>query len=425
MTTDYDIIIVGGRPAGASLAARLGRQGMHVLLLERASFPSLPAFSSPIIYAPALNLLDEIGAVESVYAHNTPRIRRVVAENSAFRTVICLPEVNGRDYGYAIDRARFDSAVWEAACRFPTVEGRQNFFVTDLIWENERVVGLTGREGKGAEERFRADVVIGADGRFSTVARKTQAIERDVYNAEPTSLYYAYWQGVRPYDEAGAAAVAYEGGYGYGFLVMDSADGRTAIGFEGQADLLDPDPGRVSEFYQETVLSNPFIRARVEGAPMATRVHGIRRVGNLYRQPGGEGWALVGDAYHQHDPLDGQGIFNALFGAKALAWAIRAWRGGQKSWGAALADYDETVRSKTYGMYRATLDNVRNNLYSGTPVPGWALNGVRWAMEDPAMAKLLGKLLTRQLPPEVLTLMMPSVAVGGILRGLSRRLLAG
>ena len=49
MEQHYDVIIVGGRPAGSSLAARLGQQGLRTLLVERASCPSLPAASSPII----------------------------------------------------------------------------------------------------------------------------------------------------------------------------------------------------------------------------------------------------------------------------------------------------------------------------------------------------------------------------------------
>jgi flavin-dependent dehydrogenase len=50
---DYDVIIVGGRASGSTLAARLGRSGYKVLILERSTFPSLPAVSSPIIYSPA------------------------------------------------------------------------------------------------------------------------------------------------------------------------------------------------------------------------------------------------------------------------------------------------------------------------------------------------------------------------------------
>ncbi|MBZ0285543.1 MAG: NAD(P)/FAD-dependent oxidoreductase [Anaerolineae bacterium] len=420
---DYDVIIVGGRPAGSTLAARLGAQHLKVLLLERAAMPSLPAASSPIIYSPALKLLDEIGAPEDEYAHHTPPIRRVIGHAAGFSAVIPIPEAHGRDYAYAIDRARFDHALWTHAQRFNTVTARDNFNVTELLWDGDRVVGIVGSAGKHApEERITARLVIGADGRFSVVARKTNAAEHDVHNENPTSLYYAYWKNVRPYDEHGPAAVAYEGGVGYGFLVMDSADGRTGITFEGQADLLNPEPGKITAFYLDLVNSNPHIRARIAEAEMVTDVHGMRRIGNLYRQPGGEGWALVGDAYHQHDPLDGQGIFNALFTAKALAQAVRSWNHGQKIWTHALADYDETTRIKTYGMYKRTLDQVRQNLYSPAQVPGWALNGIRWVMEDPAMHWLMGQMLTRQLPAEVVTLLTPGVAVGAMMRGSLRDL---
>jgi flavin-dependent dehydrogenase len=417
MPDHYDVIIVGGRPAGSTLAARLGRMGLHVLLLERAVFPSLPPASSPIIYSPTLKLLDEIGADESAYARNTPRIHRVIGCGRDFATTIRIPDAHGRDYAYAIDRARFDAALWDNALRFPTVKGRQGFNVSDLLWDGARVAGVVGHQGKdGREEQFTGDVVVGADGRYSLVARKVDAKVYDEYTDYPTSLYYAYWKGVRPYDDYGASAVAYEGGVGYGFLVMDSADGQTMIGFEGQAVLLNPPPGEVEAFYLDIVRRNPKIAERIQNAEMVTEVAGMRRIGNLYRAAGGAGWALVGDAYHQHDPLDGQGIYNAVFTAKALAWAIGYWKRGEKTWDTALEWYDETARVKTYGRYKAALASVRQNIYN-PQLPGWALTGIRWVMEDPAMHDLMGKTLTRQLPAEIIALATPPVMVGAMLRG--------
>lgn len=155
MSQHYDVIIIGGRPAGSSLAARLGKQGLKTLLLERAAFPTAPAASSPIIYSPALQLLDETGADESQYAHNTPRIRHIYADNSQFQLEIPIPELHGRDYAYAIDRARFDAALWDNACRYPTVEGRQSYSVTDLLRDDGRVVGIVGHEHGGKKSRLR------------------------------------------------------------------------------------------------------------------------------------------------------------------------------------------------------------------------------------------------------------------------------
>src|SRR3954447_18397958 len=96
---DFDVIIVGGRPAGATLAARLGQAGQRVLLLERATFPSVPAASCPVIYAGTMALLDEIGADEADYAQGTPRLRRWVTEvRDDYRTFNLIPAQQGRDY---------------------------------------------------------------------------------------------------------------------------------------------------------------------------------------------------------------------------------------------------------------------------------------------------------------------------------------
>ena len=60
--THYDVIIIGGRPAGASLAVRLAKGGLKTLVLDRATFPSKPAVPSmPLILPHTLQLLDEIG----------------------------------------------------------------------------------------------------------------------------------------------------------------------------------------------------------------------------------------------------------------------------------------------------------------------------------------------------------------------------
>src|SRR5207244_8266043 len=137
---------------------------------------------------------------------------------------------------------------------------RLEYAVTDLLWEGDRVVGIVGQTPAGAEERITADIVVGADGRFSMVARKVGASEHDVHTENPTSLLYAYWKNVKPYPQSSEpSAVAYEGGVGFGMLVMDSADGTTAVTMEGQADLLEPPAGKSKEFYLEKLAANPKI----------------------------------------------------------------------------------------------------------------------------------------------------------------------
>ncbi|MCS7070117.1 MAG: hypothetical protein NZM00_01315, partial [Anaerolinea sp.] len=263
-----------------------------------------------------------------------------------------------------------------------------------------------------------ADLVVGADGRFSAVARKAGAAERDVHEENPTTLLYAYWAGVDPYDDQGPAAVAYGEGRGYGFLVMDSADGTTAVGIEGRSALLETGPGGAEEFYLSMLRAQPALWKRLERARRVTDVRGMKKVGNLYRTPGGPGWALVGDAYHQKDPLDGQGIYDAVYTAKLLAGAVLDWKRGSATWEASLAEYDRAARAETYPMYRATLERVRANLY--VEMPQWALHLAgrtltRWVLEDRLCQEELGKLFTRQERPD--RIMSPPIVFGALLRG--------
>jgi flavin-dependent dehydrogenase len=421
MITDYDVIVVGGRVAGANLAARLGKLGMRVLLLERAELPSLPAVSSPVIYASAMEMLDEIGALESEYAANTPRLHHMATVNSGFRGKLRIPNYKGRDYAYAIDRARFDYGVWLAAERTPNVRVRMNYSVTDLLMRDDgEVYGIVGKPKEGASEHITARAVIGADGRYSLVARKANATETDRHDDNPTSIYYAYWRGVTPLDEDGASAAAYEADGTFGYLVMDSADGQTVVCMEGRSDVLDPESGELETFYMDKLQRSKALWQRLEHAERVTTIRGMRNIGNLYRQAGGAGWALVGDAFHQKDPLDGQGIYDALYMGKVLALAMKRWWNGDLTWAQMLDAYEQVVRSKTYPMYRTLQGRVKNSFYStvALPIPNWVVGKAgEWVAQDGGMSQLFGLMLTRQIPPDMISLFAAPVALNAMARG--------
>lgn len=372
----YDVIIVGGRPAGATLAIRLGQNGLRVLLLERAVFPCPHPVSSPIIYASAMALLDEIGASEADYAYNTPRITRWVNEYyDQFRSYVSVPEAFGRDYGYAIDRAHFDDVLWRMAASLPSVTARQPFAVTDLLWQQGAVTGVTGQAPGESAESFTADCVIGADGRFSTVAHKVNAQPSDLHTEDPTTVYYAAWKDAKPCDDLGAAMQFCKPGNGYFFLLFDTANGLVNVAMEGKSALFSPGPGQVENFYMDMLRSHPLVWRRLAQAERVGPVRGMRNVGNLYRTAGGPGWALVGDALHQKDPIDGQGIYDALFTAKALSQVLLAWKVQRKPWAQVITDYDAAVRAETYLMYKATLNQVKQMIYSDIPPSLYRLFG--------------------------------------------------
>lgn len=426
MNTNYDVIIVGGRVAGSTLAAYLGKAGVSVLMLERAVFPEDHPASSPIIQPVTLAMLDEIGADEGAYARNTPKIRQVMLSDGDFQAELPMPEIGGRAYAYAIDRARFDHALWENALSYDNADGYMGFSVTSLLWDSmgKTVIGVEGKHN-GEKKHITSTVVVGADGRFSLVARKVGAQEHDKHEDHPTSIYYAHWKGVEPYDADNSTIVGYAAPTPtYGFLVMPSADGMAMIGMEGRADALAPPKGTSAEdFYMGKVQENPQMWARLQNAERVSPVRGMKKIGNMFRQPGGLGWALTGDAYHQKDPIDGQGIYDAVFTSRTLAQAMIAWREGEKTWDEALGWYDETVRAEAVPMYEATMFRVQQQMY-----PSVNVQIPRFVWEtpfsllynDPHYKKLVGYALNRQVDPSRAT--APRELAMGMLRGGLRKI---
>ncbi len=400
---DFDVIIVGGRVAGSTLAARLIHR--RVLLLERATFPSVPAASSPVIYAPAMSLLDEIGADEAAYAHNTPRLRRWVIEaEDAFTVHQTVPPMRTRDYAYAVDRARFDHALWKIAAARPNVTAKTGVAVTDLLWQGRRVVGV-----RCGDETYTAPLVVGADGRFSLVARKVGASAHHEHTRQPTSVYYAYWRDVAPYDDGTSVMQLHSNGGDYGFLLMDSADDTTVVVIEGRTDKLNPGAGNATAFYETMLRGHPGVWRRLTDAERVTPVLGMRKVGNFYRDGGGPGWALVGDALHQKDPLDGQGIFDALLMARLLANTLNE--------GGSMQDYERAVMFHTQPMYEATLRRVAREIY--TRYPQWFMRTLaRYVYEDETYRERWARLFVRDIPPE--EWYSYGVVMLAVLRGLHR-----
>ena len=72
----------------------------------------------------------------------------------------------------------------------------------------------------------------------------------------------------------------------------------------------------------------------------------MKRIGNRYLTHGGEGWLLVGDALHHKDPVDGQGIYDALVEAKRLAELLVLERAGELDAAALVNRYGEAIDAR-------------------------------------------------------------------------------
>src|SRR5215467_7846938 len=186
----YDVIIVGARVAGSATALLLARRGVKVLVLDRAAFPS-DTLSTHQVQVPGVARLARWGVLDTIIAAGTPPTRTVRFDQGVATFTARMPAWDGVAMMCSPRRTLLDKALLDAA-RAAGAEVRENFITEDLLAGDGTVTGIRGQEKGSPAVTEHARLVIGADGRHSTVAR---AVEAGSYRARPplSMAFYTYW----------------------------------------------------------------------------------------------------------------------------------------------------------------------------------------------------------------------------------------
>lgn len=375
------------------------------------------------MYSSAVELLDEIGFDESRYAAASTRIRKgVIGFERYFQVTIQVPTTRGRDYLYGFDRAAFDDALWDHLQSFPEITARAGFAVSDLLRDPAgRVCGIEGSVQGQVKERFQARVaLIGADGRHSLVARKAGASIVEQQMRHTSTIHFAEWDDVGAACEDGEPAIhIVSTGRGKNVLFFPSRNGRVSVATHLRADRANVG-GDAEAYYASQLRGLPSVERRLARARRVGPLLGVRKIANRYREVGGAGWILVGDALHHKDPIDGQGICDALIAGRELATLLADLHRGLVSWQTMLARYQERVMHETYPMYQSTMKRLARDLYSD-PSPLLIRTLIRWALQDPEYQRRFLLFLSRCIAPS--DFRTPSLMAGVIARGASKDLL--
>jgi flavin-dependent dehydrogenase len=343
----YDVIVVGARCAGSPLAMLLARQGHRVLLVDRDSFPS-DTVCTHYIHQAGLSRLQKWGLLDEVIAAKTPPIRKMNFSYRGIDLVGWADPVDGVDTVYSARRTILDEIMVNAARR-AGAEVIEGFTVTDVLFSDDQVVGVRGREGKGSEREFRAQLVVGADGFHSTIAKRVKA---ELYNVRPAAgfIYYSYFSGLDwgMYHQTGFNERWFGAWPTNDNLTMLAVictkrylkEFRQNVEDSFQAVFDDVSPTMGAQLREQGIREEPF-------RPM-------RYPDNYYRQAYGPGWALVGDAGYHKDPFIGWGMTDAFLHAELLADRVHESLSGQRPMLEALAEYSSIRDETSAGVYDFT-----------------------------------------------------------------------
>jgi 2-polyprenyl-6-methoxyphenol hydroxylase-like FAD-dependent oxidoreductase len=317
----------------------LARKGYRVLLVDKASFPS-DTISTHIIWPHGVEMLDRWGLVDRLAATGCPP--------TALNFIYDLGSVaNGGRGGFCPRRTVLDELLVDAAVE-SGVEFRENFTVESLVFDSDRVAGIKGRQRGSGTLQERAKIVIGADGINSFVAKTVGAQEYD-HAAALATYFYSYYHGFDAEDLEHHAR-------DYCGIVVFPTNERltliTGIWPSSQFKEIRSDiEGSLSRLLELT----PSVKKRVQAARREEKWYGTAGVPNFFRKPCGPGWALVGDAGYNKDPITAQGISDAFIDSQNLTDALDDGFAGRRLLDEALEDYHSKRDERVRPLHRFTI----------------------------------------------------------------------
>jgi menaquinone-9 beta-reductase len=349
-----DAVVVGARCAGAATALLLSRAGARVLLVDKGVRGS-DTVSTHALMRGAVLQLHQWGVLPALVAAGTPAVRSTTFSYRDQEITVPIEPRFGVEALYAPRRALLDRVLVDAAAD-SGAEVRHGVRLDDLITDDRgRVRGIVAA-ADGRRERIDADIVIGADGLYSTVAQRVAA-PTIVEGAHASGNLYSYWEGV-PVD-----------GYHWGFVAEGSIgtiptnDGATCVfvsipSGRFRSEILGDATAAYRRLIREVA---PSLAARLELAREVEPVRGFGGHRGFIKQAAGPGWALVGDAGYFKDPITAHGITDALRDAELLARAVV--RGTPE----AFAGYEATRHDLSRRLFEIT-DSIASFTWSDDEV---------------------------------------------------------
>jgi menaquinone-9 beta-reductase len=319
--TDAEVLVVGGGPAGSSVAFALARAGVDVLLVDRARFPR-PKPCAEYLSPEASRILSDMGALDAIEQSGAAALGgiRVRAPNGAIIAgdFAAAHGYHGfSDRGLSVRREVLDAILVDRArmAGATLVEGVRVTGVARDIRSGKPIVRTLAR---GREGEINARFVIAADGLHSIVAKRLGLAKSQRW---PKRLaLVTHYSGVGDVGEHGEMHVERDGYVG----IADVGNGLTTVALVVPAARAKEIAGDRAAFLHAWLMSRKHLAPRFAHATRATPVIATGPFASHARRAWSPGIALVGDAADFFDPFTGEGIYSALRGGEMLAPFVQA-----------------------------------------------------------------------------------------------------
>jgi flavin-dependent dehydrogenase len=365
-----DVLVVGGGPAGSTIAALLAEKGWSVAVLERDRHPRFHIGESLLPQNnklfERLGVLDEVrrvGIVKNGAEFSSPADARAHTFYFADAIDKSVPSA------FQVHRADLDDILFRNAAR----KGAAVFEETQAVEVTSQADGVRVlARSPGGTQRWRARFLVDASGRDTLMANLLRIKQANRRHA--SAALYAHFAGARHGTGRDAGNITiywFEHGW---FWFIPLQRGATSVGAVCWPYYLKTRRGALERFFEETVALCPPLAERLRDAHRVTPVTATGNYSYQATRSHGPNCLMVGDAFAFVDPVFSSGVFLAMAGAFAGAETVDACLRDPAAAPRAVRDYERRVRDGlrlfSWFIYRVTKPAMRDLLMAPRDVFG-------------------------------------------------------
>jgi flavin-dependent dehydrogenase len=323
---DYDVVIVGGGPAGATMATLLTQRRLRVAVFERERFPRFQVGESLL---PAnMPIFERLGCHDALRQAGF-----VIKPGATFydeyegrgRKTILFGDIPLRPaYAYNVTRAEFDTVLLHHARRQGAVVYEQH--AAERVTFETDGIQLWVREPPGTLRQVRAQCLVDASGRAAFLGGRLGS--RAALPGLGRVALFAHVRGTHRESSVPEGNIRIHIIRDGWLWYIPFADGTDSIGCVLHASVAKQRQGSVEELFDAVTASAPRFAERLTDAQRITPVYSAANFSYRIAPAIGERFVVVGDAHGFVDPVFSTGVFLAMRSAELAAEAI--WRAFQR-----------------------------------------------------------------------------------------------
>ncbi len=326
INTDYDVIVIGGGPAGSTFSTLLHARGRKVLLLEKDQHPRFHIGES--LLPMTLPILEKLGISDQVRKIGILKygaeFNSATAANPRETFYFDFALDKNHPHAYGVRRSEFDEILFRNAAE-NGVECRQGTQVNEISFQENNTVTVKATSPEDQTLEYNCRFLVDASGRESLLSRRKKLRKKS--QKHNSAAIFGHFKNVSRRsgkDEGNISIYWFEHGW---FWMIPLLDGMMSVGAVCFPEYLKTRNCPPEEFLQHTIDMAPGVAERMKDAILAGDV---RATGNFTYSSSrmfgkaGENYLLIGDAYAFIDPVFSSGVHIAMSGAVSATEAIDA-----------------------------------------------------------------------------------------------------